>query len=64
MVITRLKEKMIELADVLIDDRINLYGVPNTIAYLMDFGFTDEELVEMGFLSDDVYEVRASLKVE
>lgn len=64
MVVTRLEEKMIELADTLIDDRINLYGVTNTIAYLMDFGFTDDELIEMGFDSDDVRDVRASLKVE
>lgn len=61
---TRLEEKMIELADTLIDDRINLYGVNNTLAYLMDFGFTDDELIEMGFDSDDVRDVRASLKVE
>lgn len=61
---TRLEEKMIELADTLIDDRINLYGVNNTLAYLMDFGFTDDELLEMGFDSDDVRDVRASLKVE
>lgn len=58
------EEKMIRLADSMIDDRINMYGIANTIAFLMDFGFTDDELVEMSFDPDDVANVRASLQVE
>lgn len=64
MITNETKARIIELADALIDDRIDLYGINNTIAYLVNFGFTDEELIEMGFDADDVGNVRASLKVE
>lgn len=51
---TKFEEKMIDFADAAIDDRRNLYGVANTIEYLIDFGFTDDELYQLGFCVEDV----------
>ena len=49
-------EKKLELLDSMLDDRIEMYGVTNTIQYLMDNDFTKEELLEMKFDEADINE--------
>lgn len=49
-----LMEKKLELLEMLIDDRCEMYGIRNTISFLMDNDFTKEELIEMKFDEDDV----------
>ena len=44
-----LTDKKLELLDAMLDDRIEMYGVINTIQYLLDNDFTKEELLEMKF---------------
>ena len=44
----------------LIDDRIDFYGTRNTIAYLLDRGFTKTELLELGFEEFDIRYVKAN----
>ena len=44
----------------LVDDRIDLYGTRNTIAYLLDRGFTKAELLELGFEDFDIKYVKAN----
>ena len=38
----------------LLDDRCDLYGVRNTICYLLDGGLTKEEILDLQFDKDDV----------
>ena len=52
-----LTDKKLELLDAMLDDRIEMYGVINTIQYLMDNDFTKEELLEMKFDEADINEV-------
>ena len=40
--------------DAMLDDRIEMYGVINTIQYLLDNDFTKEELLEMKFDAADI----------
>ena len=40
----------------MLDDRIEMYGVINTIQYLLDNDFTKEELLEMKFDEADINE--------
>lgn len=51
-----LTDKKLELLDALLDDRIEMYGVINTIQYLLDNDFTKEELLEMKFDEADINE--------
>lgn len=51
-----LTDKKLELLDTLLDDRIEMYGVINTIQYLLDNDFTKEELLEMKFDEADINE--------
>lgn len=51
-----LTDKKLELLDSMLDDRIEMYGVTNTIQYLMDNDFTKEELLEMKFDEADINE--------
>ena len=46
--------KKLELIDAMLDDRIEMYGVINTIQYLLDNDFTKEELLEMKFDEEDI----------
>ena len=49
-----LTDKKLELLDAMLDDRIEMYGVINTIQYLLDNDFTKEELLEMKFDAADI----------
>ena len=49
-----LDNKKLTLFELLIDDRCEMYGIRNTIAFLMDNDFTADELLEMYFDEDDV----------
>ena len=49
-----LMNKKLELLDAMLDDRIEMYGVINTIQYLLDNDFTKEELLEMKFDEADI----------
>lgn len=51
-----LTDKKLELLDAMLDDRIEMYGVINTIQYLFDNDFTKEELLEMKFDEADINE--------
>ena len=51
-----LTDKKLELLDAMLDDRIEMYGVINTIQYLLDNDFTKEELLEMRFDEADINE--------
>ena len=51
-----LTDKKLELLDAMLDDRIEMYGVINTIQYLLDNDFTKEELLEMEFDEVDINE--------
>ena len=51
-----LADKKLELLDTMLDDRIEMYGVINTIQYLLDNDFTKEELLEMKFDEADINE--------
>ena len=51
-----LTDKKLELLDTMLDDRIEMYGVINTIQYLLDNDFTKEELLEMKFDEADINE--------
>ena len=51
-----LADKKLELLDAMLDDRIEMYGVINTIQYLLDNDFTKEELLEMKFDEADIDE--------
>lgn len=46
--------KKLELLEMLIDDRCEMYGIRNTISLMVDNGFTREELLEMKFDEEDV----------
>ena len=43
-----------QLLDRLIDDLIDQYGINWMIQYLMDFGLTQEQLIELGFDQIDI----------
>ena len=49
-----LTDKKLELLDAMLDDRVEMYGVINTIQYLLDNDFTKEELLEMKFDEADI----------
>ena len=51
-----LTDKKLELMDAMLDDRVEMYGVINTIQYLLDNDFTKEELLEMKFDEADINE--------
>ena len=51
-----LADKKLELLDAMLDDRVEMYGVINTIQYLLDNDFTKEELLEMKFDAADINE--------
>lgn len=51
-----LTDKKLELLDAMLDDRIEMYGVINTIQYLLDNDFTKEELLKMKFDEADINE--------
>ena len=51
-----LTDKKLELLDAMLDDRIEMYGVINTIQYLLDNDFTKEELLEIKFDEADINE--------
>ena len=43
-----------QLLDRLIDELIEQYGINWTIQYLIDFGLTQEQLIELGFEQIDI----------
>jgi hypothetical protein len=45
----------IALTDVLLDYMTEVKGIRETIAFLMDSGFTREELIDLGFGEDDIW---------
>ena len=49
-----LTNKQLELFNAMLEDRIEVYGVINTIQYLLDNDFTEEELLEMKFDEEDI----------
>lgn len=51
-------DRMIDLMNMLLDDMIDMYGVRWTINYLLDSGYTDDEIVELGFEQMDIDETR------
>ena len=51
-----LTDKKLKLMDAMLDDRVEMYGVINTIQYLLDNDFTKEELLEMKFDEADINE--------
>lgn len=52
----------VSLLNAMIDDRCDTFGVHNTIAYLMECGVSEEELLnEFYFDSDDVIYVKENL---
>ena len=46
------------IMDKLIDDRIDMYGVVNTAAYLLEMGCTEEELLWLHFTQDTIDEAK------
>ena len=48
--------KFLELANDLIDRMVTVEGVHYTIRYLVDFGFTQDELISMNFLAEEIIE--------
>ena len=59
----KLKNKL-SLLNQLLDDRCEMYGIRNTISYLLDDGFTREELLDLRFDEDDVDYVIANPDAE
>lgn len=49
----KIKNKL-SVLNTLLDDRCDLYGIKNTIAYLLDQGLTKEEILDLHFDEDDV----------
>jgi hypothetical protein len=45
----------IALTDILLDYMTEVKGIRETIAFLMDSGFTREELIDLGFGEDDIW---------
>jgi hypothetical protein len=45
----------IALTDILLDYVTEVKGIRETIAFLMDCGFTREELIDLGFGEDDIW---------
>lgn len=43
-----------QLLDRLIDEFIDQFGINWTIQYMMDFGLTQEQLIELGFDQIDI----------
>jgi hypothetical protein len=54
--VDNLTEKRMYLSEDLIDRMINIEGVHYTIRYLVAFGFTEDELVEMLFDRETIME--------
>lgn len=48
-------EKQIQVMNALLDDRIDCFGVYNTIDYLLDMGCTKEEVKALGFTEEDIF---------
>ena len=46
------------IMDRLIDDRIDMFGVVNTAAYLLEMGCTEEELLWLHFTQDTIDEAK------
>lgn len=53
------EKKKLDCLEALIDNEIETYGVRHTIAWLLDFGFTVEELIAWYFDEEDVAYVAA-----
>lgn len=51
-------DRMIDLMNRLLDDMVEMYGYRWTINYLLDFGYTDDEIVGLGFEQRDIDETR------
>ena len=45
-----------ELTDRLLDARCEEWGIRNTILWLKDYGYSQEQIVSLGFDEDDVKE--------
>lgn len=54
------EDKCFNLFDLMIEDRCDMFGVKNTIAWLIDNGMTDDYdlIVRLGFDEDDVKAVK------
>lgn len=52
----KLMIKELETFDEMIDERCDTYGVNNTLDYLIEQGYTKEDLLSMRFDEDDIDE--------
>lgn len=43
-----------ELAQILLEDKITMRGVYDTIRFLLDCGYSMDDLIELGFSEDDI----------
>lgn len=43
-----------ELAQILLEDKITTRGVYDTIRFLLDCGYSMDDLIELGFSEDDI----------
>ena len=50
-------EALMNLLNLMIDDRCDMHGVRNTIIYLKDYGLTKDDIISLGFDSPIVQEV-------
>ena len=50
-------EELMDLLNAMIDDRCDMFGIKNTIAYLKDYGLSKDDLVALGFDEAMVQEV-------
>ena len=50
-----MEKKKQELLDDLLNDRCDMYGVINTIQYLLDKGFSEKEIKKLGFDENDIF---------
>lgn len=47
-------DNKMSVLDMLIDERCEMFGVRNTICWLLDAGLTKEEILDLQFDEDDV----------
>lgn len=52
-------EELMDLLNAMIDDRCDMFGISNTIAYLKDYGLTQDDIIALGFDEAMVQEVFA-----
>ena len=55
-----MNENLMSILDMLIDERCELFGIKNTICWLLDAGLTEDELIELHFDEEDIKYVLAN----